>query len=77
MLLLSADEASAKTGERQRARDSYRADMSHYRRLATLLATDPAHATADDVRRLLNNPGAAEGQDLDHKLEPHVNGTEG
>ncbi|MFJ9627406.1 helix-turn-helix domain-containing protein [Streptomyces sp. NPDC101175] len=51
--------------------------MSYYRRLATLLATDPAQATADDVRRLLNNPRAAEDQDLDYKLEPHANGTEG
>ncbi|MET8454290.1 ATP-binding protein [Streptomyces sp. NPDC005209] len=51
--------------------------MSYYRRLATLLATDPAQATADDVRRLLNNPRAAEDQDLDYKLEPHANGTDG
>ncbi|MFJ4895035.1 helix-turn-helix domain-containing protein [Streptomyces sp. NPDC088788] len=51
--------------------------MSYYRRLATLLGTDPAHATADDVRRLLNNPQAAEDQDLDYKLKPHDNGTEG
>ncbi|UIX34137.1 AlbA family DNA-binding domain-containing protein [Streptomyces sp. GQFP] len=51
--------------------------MSYYRRLATLLGADPAQATADDVRKLLNNPLAAEGQDLDHKLEPHANGTEG
>lgn len=51
--------------------------MSYHRRLATLLGADPAQATADDVRKLLNNPLAAEGQDLDHKLEPHANGTEG
>ncbi|MEV5568254.1 ATP-binding protein, partial [Streptomyces sp. NPDC052196] len=51
--------------------------MSYYRRLTTLLGADPAQATADDVRRLLNNAQAAEDQDLDYKLEPHANGTEG
>ncbi|MFB6980727.1 AlbA family DNA-binding domain-containing protein [Streptomyces scopuliridis] len=51
--------------------------MSYYGRLTTLLGADPAQATADDVRRLLNNAQAAEDQDLDYKLEPHANGTEG
>ncbi|MGW9028597.1 AlbA family DNA-binding domain-containing protein [Streptomyces sp. NPDC055722] len=51
--------------------------MSYYRRLATLLGTDPTRATAEDVRKLLNNPQTAEGQDLDYKLEPHGNGMEG
>lgn len=51
--------------------------MSYYRRLATLLGTDPTQATADDVRRLLKNPQAAEDQDLDYKLTAHDNGTEG
>jgi hypothetical protein len=66
-----------KNARRQATYGSYRADMSYYRRLATLLATDRAQATADDVRRLLNNPRATEDQDLDYKLEPHANGTEG
>lgn len=51
--------------------------MSYYRRLATLLGSDPTQATADDVRRLLKNPQAAEDQDLDYKLTAHDNGTEG
>ncbi|MFE7076949.1 helix-turn-helix domain-containing protein [Streptomyces sp. NPDC057620] len=51
--------------------------MSYYRRLATLLGSDPAQATADDVRRLLKNPQAAEDQDLDYKLTAHDTGTAG
>jgi len=55
----------------------YGAGMSYHRRLATLLGVEPAEATADDVRRLVNNPEAAEGQDLEYKRQPHDSGTKG